>query len=498
MTGSLGTGDFTVSARIRIPDRPSSRLGDVAAAFDAGARRGWTLGFLDASPCGNHPNDQELCFTIDAATAPSWADLGRPSETTIMVAGLAVLDGALYAATWEGPPSDRGHVYRLDPGGWTDCGSPWDCNAVTRLAVHDGRLYAGVSRLRGGGSGLPDSANQRPGGHVLRYEGGTAWTDLGGLGDADSVAALVPWQGQLFAIPMYSAGLYRFEAPGRWAWCGSPGRRLLALGVHDGALYGAGNDHVDVDSAIAQTAAGIVVPAESADGGGGVFRYDGGESWTSLGLQRDTTQIYSIETFDAAMHIGTWPTGLVYRHAGASRWESTGRLGDETEVMNLLAFGGALYGGTLPEAHVFRMDSGAWTSVGRVDDTPDVLYRRAASLAVHRGQVIVGTLPSGRVHALRVGAAVSTGRSLPAGIHDIAAVRRGPAVELHVDGVIVASETDPEGMSLDLGEPIAIRRGEGPRMAFGGDLLELEVTVGAHAPEAKAGAPGAAGVPRGC
>ncbi|HUQ44468.1 MAG TPA: LamG-like jellyroll fold domain-containing protein, partial [Candidatus Limnocylindria bacterium] len=397
--------------------------------------------------------------------------------------------GDLYAATWEGPPSDRGHVYRLGSDGWVDCGSPWDCNAVTRLAVHDGRLYAGVTRLRGGGSGLPDSANQHPGGRVLRYDGGTEWTDLGGLGDADSVAALVPWNGDLYAIPMYSAGLYRMDAPGRWTWCGSPGRRLLALGVHDGALHGAGNDHVDVASAIAQTAAGIVVAAESPEGGGGVFRYAGGESWASLGLQRDTTQVYSIETFDGAMHIGTWPTGLVYRHAGGTSWESTGRLGDETEVMNLLAFGGSLYGGTLPKAQVFRMDGpDAWSEIGRVDATPDVLYRRAASMAVHRGTVVVGTLPSGRVHAMRVGAAVTGGQPVTAGEHDIAAVRRGPTLDLYLDGVLLASETAPDGTILDLGEAADLQRGNGPRTRFGGELLDIEVMDRALSPEDVAGA----------
>jgi hypothetical protein len=83
-------------------------LGDLLAAYDARERRGLTLGFLDASPTGNHGNDRELLVVLDAGTAPAWTDLGRPSEATIMVAGLAVLDGALYAATWEGPPSNRG------------------------------------------------------------------------------------------------------------------------------------------------------------------------------------------------------------------------------------------------------------------------------------------------------------------------------------------------------------------------------------------------------
>jgi hypothetical protein len=435
-----------------------------------------TLGFLDSSPTGNHGNDRELMFGVDAGTTPTWADLGSPGPATIMVAGLAVLDGSLYAATWEGPPTERGHVYRLDGESWTDCGSPWDCNAVTRLAVHEGRLFAGVSRLRGGGSGLPDSANQGPGGRVLRYEGGQDWTDLGRLGEADSVAGLVPFGGELFAIPMYSEGLYRLVLPARWEWCGSPGRRLLALGVHRGALYGAGNDHADVVSAIAQTAAGIVVPQRSPEGGGGIFRYEGGTSWTSLGLQPDTMQVYSIETYDGEMHLGTWPNGIVYRRGPDGAWGSCGRLGHETEVMNLLAFNGLLYAGTLPRAQVFRMDRPrAWTEVGRLDWTPVVLYRRAASMVVHRGCLVVGTLPSGHVHAMRVGQAVSSGRPVPPGEHHVAAVRRGATLQLYLDGALLAEERDAAGAILDLGELPELTAGRGPRAPFAGQVTDAVI-----------------------
>ena len=479
----IGTADFTVSASFRLSGPRASNPGDVLSAFDPAARRGFTLEFLDSSPCGNHGNDRELSFGVDAGTAPVWTDLGRPSAATIMVAGLAVLGGSLYAATWEGPPSDRGHVYRLEPRGWTDCGSPWNCNAVTRLAVHAGHLYAGVSRLRGGGSGMPDSANQGPGGRVFRYEGGSDWSDLGQLGDADSVAAIVPFDDALYAIPMYSEGLYRLEGDGGWTWCGSPGRRLLALGVHGGRLHGAGNDHADVVSAIAQTAAGVVVPARSPEGGGGVFRYMGGTSWSSLGLQPETTQVYSIETYGEAMHIGTWPKGLVYRHDRGA-WRSCGRLGHETEVMNLLAFNGALYAGTLPEARVFRLDGAdAWTDVGRLDATPDVLYRRASAMVVHAGEVVVGTLPSGRVHSMRVGASVATGRAVDPGLHHVAAVRRGATVEVYLDGRREGSRTSGGG-PLDLGVLPPVRVGGGPRAAFAGEVVEprlFDTALGADA-----------------
>lgn len=326
--GELATADLTVSAWVNAASAPTTVLGDVVSWFDPAARRGFNLAFEHGSPCGSHGNDRTAWFGIDAGTSPTFVDHGRPGDATVMVCSLAASDGALYAATWEQGPSARGHVYRLEPSGWVDCGSPWDANAVTRLAVHDGALYAGVSRIRGGGSGLEDSPNQNPGGRILRYEGGREWSDQGQLPGADSVTALVPFAGALYAAPMYTEGLYRLDAPGTLTSCGSPGRRLLALGVHGGALYGAGNDHAAVDEAIALTKAGVVVAARSSVGGGGVFRYDGGEQWTSRGLQPDSTQLYSIETYAGNLHVGTWPTGLVFRAVnldttGDATWQST-------------------------------------------------------------------------------------------------------------------------------------------------------------------------------
>ncbi len=473
---AIGLMDFSLALTIRTNDRPTTGLGDIAAAFERPERRGFSVGFHHGAPCGNHGNDRNLFFGLDAATEPRWTDHGRPSPETIMVCALAVHDDGLYAATWEGGPSDRGHVYRRSAVGWVDCGAPWDANAVSRLAVHDGRLYAGVSRLRGGGSGMPDSANRGPGGRILRYEGGREWADCGQLEGADSIAGLVPFAGELYAIPMYSEGVFRMRAPGDWVSCGSPGRRLLALGVHAGGLYGAGNDHADVDSAIAQTAAGIVVPARSSRGGGGMFEYVGDGAWTSLGLQPDTTQVYSIETYEDGLFIGTWPNGLVLRHEGDERWRSTGRLGRETEVMNLLAYNGMLYAGTLPKAEVYRFDGDdRWQLVGTLDRTPDVLYRRAASMAVYRGELYCGTLPSGRVHSMRTGAGVTVDRALTGGWHHVVAVRSGGTVALHVDGGLAAAWGDERGETLDLGSLPPLVLGGGPRAAFDGELAEARL-----------------------
>jgi hypothetical protein len=477
----LGTDPLTVTAWVNAAAAPTTVLGDAVSWFDGGCRHGFTLGFEHGSPCGSHGNDRTAWFGVDAGSQPLLTDHGRPGDASVMVCSLAAFGGSLYAATWEGGSAPLGRVFRRVDGGWEDCGSPWDANAVTRLAVHDGALYAGVSRLRGGGSGLDDSANQAPGGRILRYEGGRAWADMGALEGADSVAGLVPFGGALYAIPMYSEGIFRMEQPGDWRWCGTPGRRLLALGVHRGALYGAGNDHAHVDSAIALTRAGVVVPAREASGGGGVFRYDGGERWTSRGLQPDTTQIYSIETYGGEMYIGTWPNGLVFRAAGLdapgdATWLSTGRLGDDTEVMNLQAYNGMLYGGTLPGARIHRYEGAdGWRVIATVDDTPDVRYRRAASMVLFGGELFVGTLPSAHVHSMRAGAVASHDRSLGSGWHHLAGVRDGRGVTLYVDGGAVAtSEGRIEGV-LAPGPDTPLVLGGGPRADLEGELADVRL-----------------------
>lgn len=498
----LATGAWSVAAWVNAAAAPRSVLGDAVSWFDAGRRHGFTLGFEHGSPCGSHGNDRTAWFGVDAGSEPVLSDHGRPGDATVMVCSLAAFDGSLYAATWEDGPAPRGHVYRRTDGGWEDCGSPWDANAVTRLAVHDGALYAAVSRLRGGGSGLEDSANQAPGGRVLRYEGGRTWADMGVLEGADSIAGLVPFGGSLYAIPMYSEGLFRMAGPGDWRWCGSPGRRLLALGAHAGAFYGAGNDHAHVESAIALTKAGVVVPARDASGGGGIFRYDGDERWTSRGLQPDTTQVYSIETYGGRMYIGTWPTGLVFRAqdldaADDATWVPVGRLGDDTEVMNLQAYNGTLYGGTLPGARVYRYEGDdRWRAVATVDETPDVRYRRAASMVLFGGELFVGTLPAGRVHSLRTGAVVTHDRSLGSGWHHLAGVRDGRRVTLYVDGRPVGTtEGGIDGaLSPQPGTPLVL--GGGPRADLEGELADVRLWDQALDPTAIARI-AAAGVPGG-
>ena len=193
-------------------------------------------------------------------------------------------------------------------------------------------------------------------------------------------------------------------------------------------------------------------------------------------MQPDTTQVYSFETHGGQLHISTWPTGLVFRRDGDG-WTNIGRLGGETEVMALASYNGTLYAGTLPHAEVYRYEAdGSWAALRSLDQTPDVLYRRAHAMGVYRGELFCGTLPSGRVYSLQTGLATSHDRALEPGWRHVSAVRAGDRIDLYVDGRSVAGRSDPvSGSVLDLGAGSVLRLGGGPHAGLDGELADVRL-----------------------
>lgn len=475
----LTRGDYTVSALVAVDEPVGGSIGDIVARFDPAKRQGFSLGFTHGTSTGNQRNDRNMVFGLDAGSEPRWEPEGRPGDAQY-VGALAVHEGALYAGTYEPGSGGRGRVYRYDgPGGWIDTAAPVRANFVQSLAAMGEALYAGTTRMIGAGSGLPESPNTAPGGQVLRWTRSRGWETCGQLDGADSVVGMAVLDDQLFATPAHSEGVFRLSGQDGWEPLGTPGRRLIALGAFRGSLYGAGNDHLSVDQAMEMTRAGMVVPPRSTEGGGGMFRWEGGRSWRCVGLQPDTTQVYSIAVHEGDMFIATWPTGTVFRYLADDAWHSEGRLGAETEVMGMVSHNGMLYAGTVPLAQVYRYDGpGRWTLTGRLDHTPDVLYRRASSMAVYRGRLFCGTLPSGQVWSLQAGAAVSHDRWLAPGWHHVAATRRGDGLALYVDGTLAAEAGGAAALGSSVDAPLVL--GGGPRGDFVGRMRDVRIHAQAH------------------
>ncbi len=446
--------EFTLTAWAEIPPDGANLHGDILSKYDPVTRSGLNFGTLNcAGVTAAQSHHRNLHFGIDDGSQdPAWVDCGRPGNN-LRVYSLAVYNGDLYTGTFEWGADEAGHMYRYAGGRtWEDCGSPDKCNTVASLAVYRGEIYAGVSRYKAGGSALEDSPNQHAGGAIYRYLGNSEWEYCGRLEGADSIAGMAVYNGDLYAIPLYSQGVFRYLGGQEWAYCGTPGRRMMSLTVFKGHLYGAGNE------------------------GGGVFRYDGGTDWTSCGFQEGVTQVYSFATYQGELYVGTWPNGTVFRWDGHNTWEDVGRLEDEKEVMAMAVYNGKLYAGTLPLANVYRYEGGTtWTNTGQLDTTPDVKYRRVWSMAVYKGKLFGGTLPSGRVYSLEAGANATYDHALAAGWRHVAAVRAADRLRLFVDGVEVAASADTARVPQYIANSQPLRIGFGQHDHFNGSLADVRV-----------------------
>ena len=455
-----GKGPFTLAAWVYTEQHLDDALGDLASKFDPATRKGFSLSIMNyPGVTAGQPNWRNLAFGIDDAriTQP-WSDLGRPGNCKMLWA-FCVWRDELYVGTFELDADQAGHVYRYAGGNrWEDCGSPDKANAVTSLAVFDGRLYAGTACYDSVGSSLPASPNQNPGGKVYRYEGPGKWTGCGQLenpqtGTAATVHSLAVYRGRLYASTLYKAGygLYEYQAGTNWRYVGNPGCRVEILGVYNGDLY-----------------------ATSYDPPGRVARWNPARGWQDLGAPPDTSQTYGFMPYQGHLMLATWPKATVYRLEPDDRWSDQGRLGEETETMAMVVYNGKLYAGSLPLAKVYRHDGGTtWTDIGRLDFTPDMRYRRVWSMAVFKGKLFAGTMPSGHVWSFEAGRNVTCDHELAPGWHHVAAVRDHDRLRLYVDGLLVSAGEVFKPDDFDLTNPSPLRIGLGSHDYFRGRLAEV-------------------------
>ncbi len=450
----LGTQDLSISLWLHTGQELDDVIGDLLGKFDPATRRGLNLCVKHhAGMTSSSSNYRNVEFGLDAGTEPAWADCGRPGEA-VFICSMAVHQGSLYVGTYEFGADRGGRVYRYDADGqWVDCGSPDGANSVMSMAVYDGKLMVGTACYRAKGSALENSPNATPGGHVYEYAGGSEWRDRGRLAQANDVYGMAVFRGELYAIPMYSPGVFRLEGQDTWVPCGVPGdQRSMSLAVWNGDLYVTGN------------------------GSAGVLRYLGGSEWEHCGNQEQENQVYALAAYSGELYVGSWPSGKAWRYAGGKEWEDCGRLGEEKEVMSMGVYNGKLYCGTLPLGQVYRYEAdGDWTLLRQIDATPEVLYRRVWTMAQYDGQLFSGVLPSGHVWRMRTGQVATMDRELPAGWHHLAAVRQGGQVRLYLDGRLTAEAGASTAAPLDLTAAVPLTIGSGMHDTLCGCLYDVRL-----------------------
>jgi hypothetical protein len=446
----LGRGDFSIALWLK-PSEEDDDPGDILSAFDPVRRRGFQLSLRDNTVTSSKSNTRQLQFGIDHGSEATWRDEGRPGNTILPFA-LVVHEGKLYAGTCEPGHDEAGHVYRYDgPGRWSDLGTPDRANAVSAMISYRGQLHVGTAKYRLEGSALPESKNEHPGGGVYRLASDGGWQKVAQL-PCEAIGGMATYRHRLYVSSLYKpAGLFRFEEDGSWSAVPTPGFRVVALAVYDGFLWASSYDNA------------------------WVARYDG-SAWKVFDRVGENTQTYSFAILGGRLCVGTWPSGRVYRLGSDEKWEDMGQLGEEKEVMGMAVHNGKLYGGTLPRADIFRFDGGKqWAQLRQIDNTPDVLYRRAWTMAQYTGRLFISTLPSGKVYSMEAGRLVTYDRELSPGWRHVVAQRSGGELQLWVDGQRVAQSggRDADAFSLDGVHELKI--GSGEVASWNGRLRDVRI-----------------------
>lgn len=258
-----------------------------------------------------------------------WLDCGAPDKCNAITA-LVTFQGKLYAASGKYrfagsalPESENknlgGGIYRYEGDKrWTEVGRLPDTEAVGGIVVYKGHLYAaslykpaGFFRYESDNkwTSLPVPNGKRveslgvfngylwatsyDGGRVYRYDG-TAWKDLGQLGENTQTYSFAIHHGRLCVGTWPSGKVFRWNDD-RWEGLGRLGNELEVMGmlVHNGQLY-----------------AGTLPLAE-------VHRYDGGQSWTRL-KQLDTTpdvkyrRAWTMAQYQGRLFCSTLPSGRIH------------------------------------------------------------------------------------------------------------------------------------------------------------------------------------------
>jgi hypothetical protein len=484
----LGTGDFSICARIYTEKQLDDIVGDLLDKYDPAARRGITLS-INSSAGGfqSQGTDRHIYFGIDNAQASDWQDCGRPSAASNYVSeSMTVYKGKLYAATTGGKEeSDWRHVYRYEDGKrWADCGQVGDGKAqgVGPLIVHNGELYATTwtvdwTRVREGGYDP---------GRVYRYLGGTKWENCGQPSNSRTLNCIASYKGKLYVGGGPETwGVFTQDGANHWktsvAFAKDGPRRCFphSMAVFNGKLF-----------------TGYPV----------AYSFDGAK-WTYAGQPFDydngALQLYCFAAHQGKLCVGSWPEGKVAKYEGGEDWREIGRVGEDgTEVNGLVVYNGKLYGGSLPRAEVCRYDGRSkWTSLKRFYSPdgwkPGVPYHcnrkevnewvRLTGLTIYDGKLFASTgsctssvvdAPTdvrGKVFSMEAGKCASYDDDLGPGWKYLVAEREGGLLKLFVDGKLVAKSTSFDQAKFDVSNDAPLRIGFGQTDYFSGKMKDVRL-----------------------
>ncbi|MDZ4859821.1 MAG: LamG domain-containing protein [Candidatus Hydrogenedentes bacterium] len=290
-----------------------------------------------------------------------------------------------YAGVTSSSANWRNLIFGIDNGAidpdWKDCGRPGNAVCVFCLCVHKGDLYAGTFEA---------GATEK--GHVWRYKSGTDWEDLGAPYASNSVIALCEFDGQLYAAASHyrSRGSSLAESENE-----TPGGRIFRYdGDQKWTEVGVLEGHEAIHSLIVYRgklyASSLYAPP-------GVYRYDGRTQWNACGHPGTNPggRIVPMSVWRGHIYGGSYDQDYnIYRYAGGQQWDDLGKPAEVTQTYSFMSYEGELYIGAWPSGAVYRWDGQmGWENTGRLGEELEVM-----AMATYNGKLYAGTLPLAQVY----------------------------------------------------------------------------------------------------
>lgn len=490
---NIGTGPFTISAKVKRAPSTLRELGSIFSKFDKASRKGINVNLFSSSPgyCGQG-SDAKVFAGIDSAAAGSWQDCGRPGPISLYSNAACGHDGDLFVGA-AASASDHAAIYRYKGGqSWENVGTLGTAieQCILTVVSHGGSLYAATSTynwyLYSQSVTLANAA-------VFRRESNGQWTNLGSpVANCKRIIAMGTYNGKLLAIfhkPDYStSAIYSLGANDQWELIANSGHLFLGMGRAQGKLL------------IGSSPTGAVFRMTGTSGQDFFMNIGNPYGSTDINNQSHVTDAY-----DGKAVVGVWPSGKVGGYNDPSipsSYADFGGVPDATEINSVCEYNGKYYAGALPYGDVARLDAAGWTRMVRFRDaafgfvpnstsglapsfvnTPD--RTRLTSLSTFGGKLFatVGSLTGnagynsadcrGKVYSFEAGHALSYDRDIGLGWNTVTLRRSGTALDLFINGELSQSRSFTQPLDISNGEPLII--GNGPAGLLDGWLRDVKL-----------------------
>lgn len=244
-----------------------------------------------------------------------WDDMGNPSyPSSSDVLGLVSSNNELYAGLYNGKMRRF-----ISPGDWENCGTTY---SIRLLFEYEGNVCAGVGTIPG---------------RIMRWNGGTSWSEIGRLGGNAVMCVHLHTDGKWYGGCSNSGHLWRNDGVLNWT----------DLGLVDTNVNGIYSLASHKDELYIGTEMAVVYEDR-------IYKYNAPNDYTYCGYPGESNIIRCMVDYKDLLLVGTNDKAYVYLYRGGTLWEDiSGQLNSESSLWAFKEWDDKIYVGTKSHGQVW-------------------------------------------------------------------------------------------------------------------------------------------------